>query len=57
MKYYKIGEEELKDLIENTHIFNTLENYRIDKWFFAHYHVDKQLDDKYTCLLNNFIEL
>lgn len=33
------------------------ENMDFDKWFFAHYHVDKQLDDKYTCLLNDFIEL
>ena len=27
------------------------------KWFFGHYHVDKQLDDKYTCIFNDFIEL
>jgi hypothetical protein len=32
-------------------------NMDFDKWFFGHYHVDKQLDDKYTCLLNDFIEL
>ena len=28
-----------------------------DKWFFAHYHIDKQLNDKYRCVLNDFIEL
>ena len=32
-------------------------NIDCDKWFFGHYHVDKQLDDKYICLLNDFIEL
>ena len=33
------------------------ENIDCNKHFFGHYHVDKQLDDKYTCLLNDFIEL
>lgn len=33
------------------------ENMDCDKHFFGHYHVDKQLDDKYRCLLNDFIEL
>ena len=32
-------------------------NIDCNKWFFAHYHVDKQLDDKYRCILNDFIEL
>ena len=32
-------------------------NIDCNKHFFGHYHVDKQLDDKYTCLLNDFIEL
>ena len=28
-----------------------------DHYFFGHYHTDRQLDAKFTCLLNNFIEL
>lgn len=28
-----------------------------DKWYFGHYHIDKQLDDKFTCLFYDFIEL
>ena len=32
-------------------------NMDCDKHFFGHYHVDKQLDDKYTCVFNDFIEL
>lgn len=32
MKYYKIGEEELKNLIENTHRLNALEHGGVDNW-------------------------
>lgn len=32
MKYYKIDEEELKDLIENTHRLNALEYGGVDNW-------------------------
>lgn len=26
-------------------------------WYFGHYHVEKQISDKFTCLFNDFIEL
>ena len=28
-----------------------------DKWYFGHYHSDVVLDDKFTCLYTNFIEI
>lgn len=28
-----------------------------DKWFFGHWHIDKRIDDKFTCLFHNLIEL
>ena len=28
-----------------------------DKWYFGHYHINKQLDDKFTCLFTDFIQL
>ena len=27
------------------------------QWFFGHYHLDKRLDEKFTCLFQDFIEL
>lgn len=45
---YHISEEMLEKLKQNI-IF--------DKWFFGHYHVDRQINDNFTCLFNNFIEL
>ncbi len=27
------------------------------KYYFGHYHVDRQLNEKYTCLLNDFIKI
>lgn len=32
-------------------------NIKCDKHFFGHYHVDRQLDNKYRCVFNDFIEL
>lgn len=26
-------------------------------WYFGHYHIDKQIDDKHTCMFNKIIEL
>ena len=34
-----------------------INNIEFDEYFFGHYHVDKRLDDKYRCILNDFIEL
>lgn len=28
-----------------------------NNWFFGHYHVDRQISDKFRCLFNDFIEL
>ena len=36
---------------------NLANEINFDKWYFGHYHVDKQLTDKYRCVLNDFIEL
>ena len=32
-------------------------NIKYNKWFFGHYHVDIQLDEKHKCFLNDFVEL
>ena len=32
-------------------------NISYDNWFFAHYHIDRKLDDKHRCLFEDFIEL
>ena len=32
-------------------------NILYEKWFFAHYHIDRKLDDKHMCLFEDFIEL
>lgn len=42
------SEERLEKLVENI---------SFNKWFFGHFHVDKQLDDKYTCLYQDFMEI
>lgn len=42
------SEDKLEEL-KNNIIFN--------KWFFAHYHIDHKLGDKYQCIFNDFIEL
>lgn len=34
-----------------------INNIEFDEYFFGHYHIDKRLDDKYSCVLNDFIEL
>lgn len=34
------------------------DNIKFEKWFFGHYHVNKELEDgKFQCLLDDFIEL
>lgn len=33
------------------------DNVKYNKWFFGHYHVDIQLDEKHKCFLNDFVEL
>lgn len=42
------SEDKLEEL-KNNIIFN--------KWFFAHYHIDRKLDNKYQCIFTDFIEL
>ena len=32
-------------------------NILYEKWFFAHYHVNRDLDGKHQCLFEDFIEL
>ena len=32
-------------------------NISYDNWWFAHYHIDRKLDDKHRCLFEDFIEL
>ncbi len=32
-------------------------NILYENWFFAHYHIDRKLDDKYQCLFKDFVEL
>lgn len=32
-------------------------NINTKNWWFAHYHIDRKLDDKYQCIFNDFIEL
>lgn len=34
-----------------------INNITYDKWYFGHYHVNKKLDDKHTCLFEDFEEL
>lgn len=40
--------------------FEELENnasLQYKHWYFGHYHVDKQVDDKHTCLYNDIIQI
>lgn len=34
-----------------------MDNIDFDKWYFGHYHIDKKLDNKFTCVFNDFIRL
>ena len=49
--------EELIDHSSEQRLEEMFENLDYDKHYFGHYHSDVKLDDKHTCLLNNFIEL
>ncbi len=45
-------ESELTDFLESVK-----EKLTFDKWFFGHYHVDKQIADKYICIFEKIVEL
>lgn len=40
-----------------TDFFDTLENITFKKWFFGHYHVDKEIDEKHTALYRKVVEI
>jgi DNA repair exonuclease SbcCD nuclease subunit len=41
-----------------TKYFDEIENkVKFDKWFFGHYHEDREIDDKHLCIYNNKIML
>jgi predicted phosphodiesterase len=54
--FTKMAEYE-KDRLTNffEHIIKADCNYK--KWFFAHYHVDAEIDEKHICLYNSFIRI
>ena len=39
------------------HLDVLMDCINFDKWFFGHYHVDKCLDNKFTCVFRDFIRL
>lgn len=43
--------------ISNNSLEKLLDKITFDKWYFGHYHVDKHIDEKYTCLYHTFEEL
>lgn len=45
-------ENELTDFLENIK-----EKLSFKKWFFGHYHVDKQIEEKYVCLFETIMEI
>jgi len=49
------NDEEFKKT--NIQLENLLQKIDFNHWYFGHYHVDLHLDDKFTCLLNAFVEL
>lgn len=42
------SEDRLEEMMDSLHF---------KKWYFAHYHVDLALDDKFQCLFNDFVEI
>ena len=41
-----------------TQIFKFIsENVEFKHWFFGHYHVDKEVNDKFTCLYDNIVKI
>ena len=34
-----------------------MENIDFGEWYFAHYHIDKRLDDKFHCIFEDFIRI
>jgi predicted phosphodiesterase len=43
---------------ELTHFLENIKNkLSFDRWYFGHYHVDKQINDKYTCLFERIVAI
>ena len=51
----------LKEGYEENELTRFLENVKeklnFKKWFFGHYHIDKQIDEKYICLYKEVITI
>lgn len=45
------------DVDQLTDFFNTLIDLKYKKWLFGHYHIDKEIDDKYIALYRKVVEL
>ena len=51
----------IEDWYENDELTSYLERIRTDlkftKWFFGHYHIDKEINEKFTAVYNNIIPI
>lgn len=52
-----VDDEEPLFKISNNSLEKLLNKITFNEWYFGHYHVDKRIDEKYTCLYHTFIEL
>lgn len=49
--------EELIDHSSEQRLEELMDGLKFGHWYFGHYHADVQLNDKFTCLLHDFIEI
>jgi len=50
-------DEDIVDHTSEDRLEEMSKNIQFKHWLFGHYHTDVQLDDKFRCLYNNFIEI
>ena len=53
---YRINPTFQHDFITNF-LFTIDKDLKFKHWYFGHYHIDKEIDDKHTCLYNKIIEI
>lgn len=55
-----ITQKKIADWFENdplTQFFNLIEDVDFKKWYFGHYHIDKNIDDKHIALYDRVLKL